>query len=274
MVDSVTLGSLRRLVQPIFQNIALAASKAGGVSLFYESVTDNITAHAGGGQTNALPLVTEINRITTAATTGDSVRLPATTQYPSTGDAYQVGSIVQGVGSTLYVINHGANPIQVFGAGTDTIDDVATAIGVQQMQGSLVLYTCTSVGKWYSEGLATGYSGSFQTFSSTNLQFTATVNSQTACAGISSLTLPSMITRLAQTLNLSDSVNSIALPASAVGLDLLIVNADTGSINIYAGSTTDVINSLATTAPFALASSKSAQAFCANTGQWHILLSA
>jgi len=274
MVDSVTLGSLRRLVQPTFQNIAMASAKSGGYSLFYESVTDNLTAHAGGGQTNALQLVTEINRITTAATSGDSVMLPPTTQYPSSGDAYNVGSVVQGVGQTVFVINHGANPIQVFGNGTDTIDDVASATGVNQMQGSLVLYTCTSVGKWYSEGLATGYSGSLQTFSAQNNLLSATVNSQTAILTKTSLSAVTMIDRFFQTINFSDSVNAIGLPPSAVGLDLLIANANTGSLNIYAGSTNDVINSLATTAPFALASSKSAQAFCTNTGQWHILLSA
>jgi hypothetical protein len=274
MVDAVTLGALRRLAQPTFQNIALAQSKSGNLSLFYESVTDNITAHAGGGQTSAVALVTEINRITTVATTGDSIKLPPTIISPSTGAAYVQGSVIGGIGATVLVINHGANPMQVFGSGTDTIDDVATATGVSQMQGSMVLYTCTSTGKWYSEGLATGYAGSLQTFSAQNLLVTATANSQTAVAGIASLSLGYMLTRAFQTINLSDSVNAVGLPASAAGLDLLLENANTGSINVYTGSTLDVINSLATTAPFAVGSSKSAQFFCTNTGQWHVLLSA
>ena len=40
-------------------------------------------------------------------------------------------------GLTVLVINHGANPMQVFGSGTDTINDVAAATGVSQMQGSM-----------------------------------------------------------------------------------------------------------------------------------------
>jgi hypothetical protein len=45
--------------------------------IFYGSAmgTDNITAHSGGGQANAVPLVTGLNRVTTGAT-GDSVVLP------------------------------------------------------------------------------------------------------------------------------------------------------------------------------------------------------
>jgi hypothetical protein len=83
-----------------------------------------------------------------------------------------------------------------------------------------------------------------------------------------------MINRLSQTANLTDSVNCIALPASAAGLDLLVANANSLSINVYAGSTADIINSLATTAAFALASSQSAQFYCTNTGQWHVVKSA
>jgi hypothetical protein len=37
---------------------------------------DALTAHAGGGQANALQLAAGINRITVVATAGDSVKLP------------------------------------------------------------------------------------------------------------------------------------------------------------------------------------------------------
>ena len=271
MVDSVTLGSLRRLVQPTFQNIALAASKSGGVSLFYESVTDNITAHAGGGQASAVPLVTEVNRITVAANSGDSVMLPATTQYPSSGDAYQIGSVVQGIGQTILVINHGTNPIGVYGAGTDTIDDVATGTGVSQMNGSMVIYTCTSVGKWYSEGLATGYAGNFQTLS------TARFAPSTVATTVGAVPLTAMINRVS---GAADSLGAVLLPSTTLsstitgGLEIFLINASTGSINVFPGNTLDAINALAADAAYAVASSGKVNFINTNPNQWHALLSA
>src|ERR1700743_3988187 len=41
-----------------------------------DTVTVGITAHAGGGQANAVPLTTTINIVSTAAAAADSVLLP------------------------------------------------------------------------------------------------------------------------------------------------------------------------------------------------------
>ncbi len=71
-----------------------------------ESVADNLVAKASGNQGNATPLTAEVNRVITVGTAADSVALPASV-----------------VGLTIFVINHGANSMQVFGAGTDTVDD-------------------------------------------------------------------------------------------------------------------------------------------------------
>lgn len=99
----------------------------------YASSADAITAYAGGGQTNAVGLTAMINRVSTVATAADSVKLP-----PSE------------VGLSITVINGAAsNSMQVFGAGTDTINDVATATGVAQAAGKTAVYTCPVAGKWY-----------------------------------------------------------------------------------------------------------------------------
>ena len=42
----------------------------------FESFTDGITAFAGGGQSGAVPILTELSRVTTVATIGYSVMLP------------------------------------------------------------------------------------------------------------------------------------------------------------------------------------------------------
>lgn len=277
MVDAVTLGGLRRLSQPTFQNIAIAATKTGNLALFYESVTDNITAFAGGGQTSATALTTEINRITTVATAGDSVKLPATTAVPSSGPGYAVGAQIAGPGATVFIINHGANSMMVFGAGTDTINDVATATGVSQMANSMVLYTCTSAGKWYTEGLATGYSGALQTFSTLN-----GIQGSTGAAGAGQTESWSASAQLTAMLNrvtgpVTDSARGVSLPPTTAGalpgIDLTVTNAGTGSLNVFTGNTKDVINALSATLPFAIASSKSAQFITYNANQWHTILS-
>lgn len=99
----------------------------------YQSVEDGITAAAGGGQTNARALTKTINRIATVASANDSVKLP-----PSEA------------GMVVYVVNGAAaNSLQVFGAGTDTINDVATAAGVAQAAGKSAAFVCPVAGKWY-----------------------------------------------------------------------------------------------------------------------------
>ena len=97
-----------------------------------QSAADAITAFAGGGQTNATALPASFNRVATVATANDSVKLPASV-----------------AGRSVYVVNGSANSMQVFGAGTDTINDVATATGVAQAAGKSATYFCPVAGKWY-----------------------------------------------------------------------------------------------------------------------------
>ena len=84
-------------------------------SFFSESFQDNITANPGGGQAGAFQLTRQNNRVTAVATAGDSIMLPPALP-----------------GLEVIVVNHGANSMQVFGNGRDTVDDVPTATGVPQ----------------------------------------------------------------------------------------------------------------------------------------------
>ena len=218
--------------------------------LAFFSTNDNLTAHAGGGQTNAFQLGSvEISRITTVATTGDSVMLPPAQ-----------------AGLDLMLINHGANAMQVFGQPGDTINDVASATGVSQMQNSFVFYVCVSAGKWYTEGLANGFSAGYQTFSS--------VDSLTALAGggqNGATPLTAMYNRVTTVASANDSV---LLPASANGMQITVTNAAaTNSMNVFP-ATGDKINALSANAAFAVVAGKTAEFFCATAGQWHSVLSA
>jgi hypothetical protein len=98
-------------------------------------VEDSLTAFATGGQVSATALSATKNfhRVTTVATAADSVKLPAAT-----------------VGQMHYVRNDGANAMQVFGAGTDTINGVATGTGISQAAGTGMWYTSVASGAWTS----------------------------------------------------------------------------------------------------------------------------
>jgi hypothetical protein len=106
--------------------------------LLQESALDGLTA-IGNSQATALPLLNEMNRFSTVAA-GTGAMLPQSKP-----------------GLTIFIVNHGANSLQVYGNGTDTIDDQATTTGVTQMVNSTVLYVCHTAGTWYTEGLATGF---------------------------------------------------------------------------------------------------------------------
>lgn len=181
----------------------------------YETAKDGIVANPGGGQANATPITAQTARVTTVATAGDSIKLP--TSAP---------------GLELLVINSGANPVQVFGSGPDTIDGIASATGVSQMPNSLVIYTCASAGAWFSEGLATGFGGpGLQTQSFAN-NLTATGSTQGTA-----LVLSSMINRVTT----AAAGTGVALPASVAGLMITVTNRGANPLTVY-GAGADQIN--------------------------------
>lgn len=213
---------------------------------FLESLQDNITAKAGGGA-GGFQITTQTSRITTVATAADSVVLP-----PSTP------------GLELLVINHGANAMQVFGNAGDQIDDQAATAGVSQMANSLVIYTCTSVGNYYSEGLGTGFSKSLglQT-----LQY-AVVAASTTNTQIGGTPITASVNHVTATSN----PGAVTLPPSTPGLQITIALAtasDAVSVFPNAGGTgTEAINALGANNAISMGALTSATFICAVAGQW------
>lgn len=123
----VDKGTLRSLVNQLF------------------SYSNGLTAQAGGTQAAALRLVSTINEVSTVATAADSVALPIA--YP---------------GSAIFLINDGANSMQVFGAPSNpsnggagdtiaahnSVAQTATATGVPQASAAVAVYVCFALGKW------------------------------------------------------------------------------------------------------------------------------
>jgi hypothetical protein len=115
---------------------ALTTNDSFGYPTF--TVANTLTATAGGTQAAALALTAGVNRITVVATAADSVRLPA--MVP---------------GQLAIVINSdAADSTQVFGAGTSTINGVATATGVALAAGKTGIYVAVTAGLIYGGALA------------------------------------------------------------------------------------------------------------------------
>ena len=220
--------------------------------LLYESNIDNLTAFPGGGQTNALQLTSEMNRITTVATAGDSVRLPSTVAVLPNG------------GLTVFIVNHGANPMQVYGFGTDTIDDQATTSGVSQMPNSSVLYICHTAGAWYTNGLSTGFA---KTLGLQTLSY-AVVAANTTDAQANGTPITALVNHVTATSN----PGSVTLPASSPGLQIMIACATAAdAISVYpnaGGTGTETINALSANAKYTMAALTSTTFICAVAGQW------
>lgn len=105
------------------------------LALLIGGTQNNIVAQADGTKANATQITACKARVAVSAGAADSVLLPP--GYP-------------GLEITLY--NAGASSIQVFGYGPDTINAVATGIGVTQNPGVSAIYTCydvvAGVGLW------------------------------------------------------------------------------------------------------------------------------
>jgi hypothetical protein len=82
-----------------------------------------LTALAGGGRPNATALVYGSNQVTTVASAADSVLLP-------------IGM----PGSMVVVRNSGANAMQVFGRGSDTINGTAGSTGISVANAKTVIF--------------------------------------------------------------------------------------------------------------------------------------
>jgi hypothetical protein len=98
----------------------------------YQTYAHGIVAHSGGGQASAVALTARINHIGTVAAGADSVHL-----WTARAGLMQT------------VINRGANALQVFGVGADTINGAAAATGVSQAAATTVTYHCPQTGQWF-----------------------------------------------------------------------------------------------------------------------------
>lgn len=98
------------------------------------SATNAITAHTGGGQGSAVALTATINRVTTVAAGGDSVKLPAAL-----------------AGRAITVINAAAsNPMDCFPASGDAINALSANTALSIVANKTAIFFCAVNGTWNS----------------------------------------------------------------------------------------------------------------------------
>lgn len=156
MTGDVTLGALKRFTQLLAGQAKNAVSITGGAidgtpigattptpvigtniratGNYKRSIATPLTA-VGTNRATSLALTADVNNITTAAS-GTGATLPASS-----------------AGLCIINFNSGANAIQIYGAGSDTIDGVAGATGVPLTNTKRCLYICVAANTWISAQL-------------------------------------------------------------------------------------------------------------------------
>jgi hypothetical protein len=209
------------------------------------TVTDNLTALAGGAKASATPLPSTINRVVTVATAGDSCLLPPAV-----------------AGNEIIVINANVtNSIKVYAQGTtDIINALAAATAFSVAATQIAKFTCAVAGKWNVNQVY-------------NLTETVT-DALTALAGgakAGATPLPSTLNRFVTVVTAADSG---LLPPAIAGTDLTVVNANvTNAVAIFAAGT-DIINALSAATAFSVAATKACRFMCVVAGKWNTQLGA
>lgn len=116
---------------PVSPKVALDSSDVFGAIASEYTVTNAITAYAGGGQTNGVALTARFNRIGTVATTGDSVKLPAAK-----------------AGASCFVFNKGANSADVFPASGDKVNALSANAAYALAATKGAMFVCMVDGTW------------------------------------------------------------------------------------------------------------------------------
>lgn len=209
--------------------------EASGVS----PALDGVTANPGGGQAGAVSLTAAVNRVTTAASRGDSVALPAATP-----------------GTTIIVINAGAQPISVFPVSGDKINGQAVNLPVTVIPNETVVFASSIVNQWYGE-VGVGVSGSIPTDI-----FRDNIVSGSG-GGQGAFQLDAELNRIT-TVN---SDGSVKLPVSVAGMGITVINRGLNPCQIF-GSGTDTIDGIAASTGVSQMANSVVLYFCTTAGIW------
>jgi hypothetical protein len=176
-----------------------------------------VTAFSGGGQASATQLTKTVANITTATASSapyDSVKLPAAT-----------------AGVVVWAINSAANPFQMFGQGSDTINAFGATTGFTQPVGSIVLYVCRDTGKYSAINFGMGFT-TYSAYNTNSATSSATLAGADISGGIAGVTLELTGTLSAagnaQLPTVANLVAAIPNPVAGQTYRLRILNSSAG----------------------------------------------
>lgn len=116
------------------------------------TTTDALTAFAGGGQTSALQLDSAYNRVSTVASSGDSVKLPSCVAGANkTGIGTAALPSGNTIGLMVFVTNAAAaNSMNVYPQTGDAINALGANAAYAMAANKTAGFICGSAGLWYS----------------------------------------------------------------------------------------------------------------------------
>lgn len=161
----------------------------------------NITAHAGGGQTDATQLNIGINVVTTVASTGDSVKLPDDV-----------------LGQTVTVTNRGTNVLALYPFLGDSIDQNAVNAPVYVSPGETYQVIGSSTNNWTSINISP--------VMLSNQNITAHAGGGQAAATILRVGVNTVST-------VATAGDSVKLPPNAIGQQFVVVNLSANALDIF-----------------------------------------
>lgn len=114
------------------------------LGLQYESLTDGLVAHAGGGQALGTPIATQLARFATVTTLNDSALLPATASIFVAAAANVIAS-----SAAFTVVNAGAQSMNVFPRTGEQINALGVNAAFALAAGKTANFYCTAIGQWH-----------------------------------------------------------------------------------------------------------------------------
>lgn len=130
LVDTVGLKTYQNTNTKASPTWTLFESSGGAIAF---SSADGITAHSGGTKALAIALAANINRVTVVAADNDSALLPPV-----------------GAGGFAVITNTGTHILGLYGAGTDTINGIATANQYSLGPNQTAVFYAPVAGAWQS----------------------------------------------------------------------------------------------------------------------------
>lgn len=204
----------------------------------YNSLTNSITAFAGGGQADATTLTTKWNRILTCVTRDDSVKLPQGTE-----------------GMHLMLINRGDQLCKVYPASGENFygqsDDVAISLPVN----TYMEVVCYAAGEWEYRPV---------------VGFYGTRIGNTAYAGGGQANATQLRNEYERIDTVATAADSVKLRAATKGLRHVVVNTAANAVDIYP-QTGDNFLGLADNISVSLSGTQHAEFICFVDGTWTAL---